>query len=245
MRLLVNFWGVVGLFFYVGFGAHAAALSDSAGIVLESTRVIYPERLIKGITFTVTNRTEQMYLLQSRVVPWGSAQTPSAEAPFIVVPPLTRFAPDDALTLRIRLTKHDLPTDRESVFGLLLKAIPSQSAPNSLSDEGAKMALALQNNLKLFYRPVGLVEIDPEERAEALQFTRQGTQLKVHNPTPYYVTLGEIKTGTEVVTLGDLRMLAPFSTTFFDVSVTPPISLSWYIIDDDGRPTPRQSQFLK
>ncbi|MEB7886834.1 fimbrial biogenesis chaperone [Serratia fonticola] len=247
MGFFIRLSVVLGLFFFAGFGAQGAAPGDSAGIVLESTRVIYPGSEKKGIAFTVTNRTGQTYLLQSRVVPWGSAQAPSETSgavPFIVVPPLTRFAPDDALTLRIRLTKNDLPTDRESVLWLSLKAIPSQPAPGSSLGEGAKMVLALQNNLKLFYRPAELVTMEPEARAEALQFTRQGTQLLVHNPTPYYVTLGEIKTATEALALGEQRMLAPFSTTAFNSPVTQPTSLSWHIIDDDGRHTPNQSRSL-
>jgi P pilus assembly chaperone PapD len=233
--------------FFLSAVAQAAAPGESAGIVLESTRVIYPGSATKGITFTVTNRTGQTYLLQSRVVPWGAvpgASSPAAEAPFIVVPPLVRFAPDDALSLRIRLTKPDLPTDRESVFGLSLKAIPSQSAPGSESEVGAKMVLALQNNLKLFYRPTELVEMTAGARAQALQFRLHGTELKMHNPTPYYVTLGEVKADSQTVVLGEQRMLAPFSTIDVNLPGARPKSLSWQIIDDDGRPTPRQSQPL-
>lgn len=243
MRIWIS---VVMVFFFLSALAQAAAPGESAGIALESTRVIYPESETKGISFTVTNRTGQTYLLQSRVVPWGEVpgESSSAAAPFIVVPPLARFAPDDALTLRIRLTKHNLPADRESVFGLSLKAIPSQSAPGSESEAGAKMVLALQNNLKLFYRPTELVEMKAEARSRALQFTSLGTGLKVHNPTPYYVTLGEVKADSQTVILGEQRMLAPFSTVDVNLAVTRPKSLSWNIIDDDGRPTPRQSQSL-
>lgn len=106
------------------------------------------------------------------------------------------------------------------------------------------MVLALQNNLKLFYRPAKLEPLEAEARAEALQFKRRGTLLSVHNSTPYYVTLGEIKTATEAVTLGEQRMLAPFSTTTFNFPVTQSTSLSWHIIDDNGRHTPRQSRSL-
>jgi len=242
MRALVS---VVMIFFFLSMATQAAVPGDSAGIALESTRIIYPGSAKNGITFTVTNRTGQTYLLQSRVVPWESVPGESsyAAAPFIVVPPLARFAPDDALTLRIRLTKPDLPTDRESVFGLSLKAIPSQSAPGS-ELEAAKMVLALQNNLKLFYRPTELVEMKAEARAQALQFTPHGTELRVHNPTPYYVTLGEVKADSQTVVLGEQRMLAPFSTVDLNLPVTRPKSLSWQIIDDGGRSTLRQSQSL-
>lgn len=244
MRIWASIWVVMG-YFFLSVPIQAAAPGDSAGIALESTRVIYPGSATKGITFTVTNRSGQTYLLQSRVVPWGaspSASSPARVAPFIVVPPLARFAPDDALTLRIRLAKQNLPTDRESVFELSLKAIPSQSAPGSQSE--SMMVLALQNNLKLFYRPMELVEMTAEARAQALQFTLHSSQLKVHNPTPYYVTLGEMKADSKTVVLGELRMLAPFSTVDVNLTGARPKSVSWNIINDDGRPTPRQSQSL-
>lgn len=246
MRIWASIWVVMG-FLFLSAAAQAAVPGESAGIALESTRVIYPGSAKNGITFTVTNRTGQAYLLQSRVVPWGaspSASSPAAVAPFIVIPPLARFAPDDALSLRIRLTKQDLPTDRESVFGLSLKAIPSQSVPGSESEAEAKMVLALQNNLKLFYRPTELAEMTAEVRAQALQFRLQGTELKAHNPTPYYITLGEVKADSKTVVLGEQRMLAPFSTVEVNLPGARPKSVSWNIINDDGRPTPRQSQSL-
>jgi len=244
MRVWVS---VVMGFLFLSVAAQAAAPGESAGIVLENTRVIYPGSAKKGITFTVKNRTGQTYLLQSRVVPWGDASSgvsPAEVAPFIVVPPLARFIPDDALTLRIRLTKHDLPTDRESVFGLSLKAIPSQSAPGDDSEAGAKIVLALQNNLKLFYRPTELVEMTAEVRAQGLKFGVQGSELTVHNTTPYYVTLGEMKADNHTVVLDEQRMLAPFSTAYVNLPVARPQLLSWNIFDDDGRLTPSQSQSL-
>lgn len=239
-------YAVMVLFFLSG-SVQAMQKEHGAGIALESTRVIYPGTATKGITFTVTNRTEQTYLLQSRVVQWGMASdesAPASVAPFIVVPPLARFAPDEALTLRILLTKQDLPTDRESVFGLSLKAIPNQSPPGDESQNEAKMILALQNNLKLFYRPASLVEMSAKARAEALRFSLQNNELKAHNPTPYYITLGEIKTDNQPVIPGEQRMLAPFSTVNLKLYGERPKSLSWQIIDDDGRLTPRQSQAL-
>lgn len=244
MRIWASIWVVMG-FLFLSTAAQAAAPGESAGIALENTRVIYRGSEKNGITFTVTNRTGQVYLLQSRVAQWGASPSASSSAaPFIVIPPLARFASDDALSLRIRLTKQDLPTDRESVFGLSLKAIPSQSAPGSESEAEAKMILALQNNLKLFYRPTELAEMTAEVQAQALEFGLHGTELKVYNPTPYYITLGEVKADSKTVALGKQRMLAPYSTVEVNLPGARPKSVSWNIINDDGRPTPRQSQSL-
>lgn len=224
----------------------AMAMPESEGIALERTRVIYLASAKNGITFTVTNRTSTVYLLQSRVLPWGTTSSAEdaggAEAlatPFIVLPPLLRFPPEEAITLRIRLTKNALPQDRESLFSLSLKAIPSQSKPGEDADvSGASMVLALQNNLKLFYRPEGLAVMSAEARAEALQFAPQDTHLAVTNPTPYYVTFGTLDIGTTAVAFGEQRMLAPYSSATYDVQVRAGAAVSWQVMDDEGGRTP-------
>lgn len=247
----------IAMLMFIGFSVHAAAPGEGEGIELQSTRVIYSGNEKKGITFTVTNRTSQLYLLQSRVIPWAvsdSAEEPKVASvdesmasvvPFIVVPPLIRFAPEDEMTLRIRLTENSLPKDRESVFILALKAIPSQSAPGRSSEnEGMKIVLALQNNLKLFYRPEGLLAMDAIERSKQLQFSRQGKQLTINNPTPYYVTLGDVRLDTQPVPLDNRKMIAPFSAETYEVSLEGAKSVNWQIIDDEGRKTPSQTQPL-
>lgn len=227
----------------------AMAMPESEGIALERTRVIYPASAKNGITFTVTNRTSTVYLLQSRVLPWAAVSSTSDRAedapaesvapPFIVLPPLLRFPPEEAITLRIRLTKNALPQDRESLFSLSLKAIPSQAKPGADADvSGASMVLALQNNLKLFYRPEGLAVMSAEARAAALQFAPQGAHLTATNPTPYYVTFGTLDIGTTAVPFGDQRMLAPYSSATYDVSVKSGATVSWQVMDDEGGRTP-------
>lgn len=235
--------------------AKAEIPSESNGIVLQGTRVIYPSNEKNGITFTVTNRTSQVYLLQSRVLSWPvlaaqddlqlSEETKgevTTNAPFIVLPPLIRFAPLDEMTLRIRLTKNTLPVDRESVFMLALKAIPAQS--DSEERSGAKMVLALQNSLKLFYRPEGLPFMDGDERAKQLQFSHQGMQLEVKNPTPYYVTMSDISVDMNSVSLEGHSMIAPFSVERYGLSTSGGRSVSWQIIDDNGLKSTVQTQRL-
>ncbi|WP_052329017.1 fimbria/pilus periplasmic chaperone [Providencia sneebia] len=254
------------------YGHMAAAITskEPTGIELQSTRVIYPGDAKNGMTFTVTNRSSQVYLLQSRIQPWRNAVLASQDShdpklvndinvhpsamkedkettlsPFIILPPLVRFSPNDAIVLRIRLVKNTLPKDRESVFTLMLKAIPSQALPKNLADKaGLSMALALQNNLKLFYRPAGMPLMTSTERAEKLQFTRQNSELVVTNPTPYYVTLSDIQINRVPVPLHSQRMLAPFSKAQFTLARHSGDVVSWQTIGDDGMNTPAQTQKL-
>lgn len=77
-----------------------------------------------------------------------------------------------------------LPQDRESLFYLNVREIPPKpDKPNTLQ-------LAMQSRIKLFYRPAAVI---PKTRSEIWQdqvvFQKNGNQMTVQNPTPYYVTI--------------------------------------------------------
>ena len=157
--------------FIISSPSYGSTGNNPDGIKLQSTRVIYPGESHNGITFTVTNNTAKPFLLQSRVIPWQADEqdnvsgNQSGGVPFIVLPPLQRLEASDALMLRIRLTRNTLPKDRESVFILSLKTIPGQEK----NTDSASLTLAMQNNLKLFYRPEGMPEYDVSEFAREIR----------------------------------------------------------------------------
>ncbi len=240
-------------------GGIAALLSITAqanmpdeGISLQGTRLIYAAKAKNGVTFNVTNNSAQVYLLQSRVLPWKTQDTEPAVTqdhdqkltPFMVLPPLVRFSENETVTLRIRLTENRLPVDRESAFTLALKAIPGQPAPEMAKGEGAKMVLALQNNLKMFYRPEGLPQMDANVRAKKLQFAYRDGQLEINNPTPYYATFGELSIDGRAISPSSIPMVAPYSHVLHAIKTTDKAEIRWKIIDDLGRKTAEQTQRL-
>lgn len=218
--------------------AQAGNLSqEQDGITLSNTRVIYPGDARNGITYTLTNNTPRPYLLQSRILPYGDStpdnETREAEkTPFIVLPPLTRFEPDTALTLRIRLTQNVLPQDRESVFTLALNAIPAQTE----TGEQTRLVISTQNNLKLFYRPAGLPPADETTLAEQPVFRRSDNTLTVKNPSPFYITFSSLSAGNTNIDLRNTRMVAPFSEQSWPLPAGAGGTLRWQLITDDGRP---------
>lgn len=227
--------------------AHGENIGNMDGVKLQSTRVLYPGENKNGITFTVTNNTTQPYLLQSRVRSWQpesvekSPQVDTHDIPFIVLPPLQRFEPAEALTLRIRLTRNTLPKDRESLFVLSLKTIPGQNETKG----SAQLALAMQNNLKLFYRPEGLPEYGPAQLAETLRFQRLEGQLKVVNPTPYYLTFRSLSVGKNSVEANALsQMVPPFGQRVYPLLSDARGQVTWRLIDNTGRNTPEQQSSL-
>lgn len=227
--------------------ANAAGVDNQEGITLQSTRVVYSEKAKNGITFTVANDTEQPYLMQARVLPWVAApentqnEQHAQEVPFVVLPPLQRFEPNEKLTLRIRLTNNMLPTDRESVFVLSLKAIPRQAPSN----EVPQLVLAMQNNLKLFYRPKGLPEYNLDQLARQLRFRQRGQQLLVTNLSPFYVTFRSLSMGGAFFDAKALsRWVLPFGEQFYPIPVNAQGEIAWQLIDGVGRVTPERYSSL-
>lgn len=213
------------------------------GLTLHSTRVVYPYDAKNGVTYTITNNTAIPYLLQARLLPWEENSSRKAEnnnaepvddnlTAFIALPPLQRFEPGETLTLRI-LQKHNLLTqDKESIALLSLTAIPAQSKDTA---EGAQMILAVQNNLKLFYRPVGLPEHNLDNIAEQLQFKRTQNTLTLKNPTPFYVTLASLSVGKTDLNLSPSRMVPPFGEVQWPLDASHVANdIHWQLMEDDG-----------
>ena len=74
-------------------------------------------------------------------------------------------------------------------IGWMLKQFRQQMRKNTQKNT---LQLALQNKIKLFYRPENL-PVQPGKARNMLRFKYEGKQLKVINPSPYYLTLTGIK----------------------------------------------------
>lgn len=218
-------------------GSVALAEESAQGITLSTTRVVYPQTATNGITYTLTNNTDQVYLLQSRVLPSETGEhvegADERKAPFIVIPPLMRFEPGVAVTLHIRQTDTSLPRGRESLWRLALKTIPTQKNTDGMKDGNPSMVLALQNNLKLFYRPTDMVPLSEEERSKQLQFSQADGYLSVTNPTPYHLTFNELQVDKQPLVLDQQRMLGPYGTQRYRLA-KPAAAVSWTLLLDDG-----------
>lgn len=177
------------------------AVSVEAGVVLNTTRVIYPAK-DKEVSLGVHNSGRGEILLQSWLEPGVDGATASS-LPFVITPGLARMAGGDRQLLRIIYAGAGMPEDRESVFWLNAQEIPQEAAPNTLQ-------VAIRQRIKVFFRPRGL-EGDPFKAAEGLQWRVQGDGLHVENPGPYHVSmigLG-VTQGNHELMSKDSQMLAP------------------------------------
>jgi P pilus assembly chaperone PapD len=194
-----------------------------AGVVVGGTRLIYDGGK-KESALNINNPDAVPYLIQS----WVDAQEgDSAKAPFIITPPLFRLDGGQNNLLRVVRAGGNLPTDRESLYWLNVKAIPSvEKKENTLQ-------IAIKTRIKLIYRPQGLVG-NLEEAAGKVTWRRNGDRLQVTNPSPYYLTFFNLKLNGRAIT-GN-TMVAPQASASFPLPTASGTggSLSWQIINDYG-----------
>ncbi|MFO6298536.1 fimbrial biogenesis chaperone [Rahnella selenatireducens] len=230
-----------------------ASPEKPSGFSLNQFRIVYPAAEKKGITWSVTNNTDRAYLMQSWIRPVDfSTGLPAAEIdnkapgdsiPLMVTPPLKRIDAGEPLQLRIRLTGMTLPQDRESVFYLSVKGIPS--VPDKASQNGGQLVLAVVNNMKLFYRPEGLPEDGVKGAAKQLRFSLQNEALVVDNPSPFYLNFSQLTVGGKSFAADDLRRLVPpKGQQRYPVTVGMCGAVEWQLVDEDSQVTPLQRQTL-
>lgn len=112
----------------------------------------------------------------------------------IITPPLFVSEPKSENTLRIIYTGPPLAADREYLFWMNVKTIPSVDK-NALNGRNV-LQLAILSRMKLFLRPIQLQEL-PAEAPDTLKVSRSGNYINVHNPSPFYVTLVNLQVGSQ------------------------------------------------
>ncbi len=96
--------------------------------------------------------------------------------------------------LRIMYIGAPLAKDRETLFFTSVRAVPSTTK----REEGNTLKIATQSVIKLFWRPKGLAYPLGEAPAK-LRCTSSADMVTVSNPTPYFITLTDLKIGGKVV----------------------------------------------
>ncbi|WP_336768278.1 molecular chaperone [Pantoea endophytica] len=214
-------------------GACIISLTCQASITVGGTRLIYNASENEA-SLPVSNTQDGVpYLIQSWV---ELSENSEGQVPFIVTPPLFRLDAGHENTLRIIYTgEKKLPENRESVFWLNVKSIPSMTR----SDEN-RLLIAVKTRMKLFYRPALLASKLAGEAWEKLKFEPRGEHLLIINPTPFYVSLYSLKVGDKSIC--QPPMISPFSSeTVAGIGK----QVTWKAINDFGGVTTEKRQVLK
>lgn len=238
------------------FSIHQQAI---AGLVAGATRMIYqPES--RERTLMLANTNDYPVVVQTWVDDGDVDSTPDqAKAPFMVLPAVFKMQPGAAQGLRIINKGDNLPTDRESVYWLNLYEIPPKSRRND--DAYAQVAMAMNTQMKIFYRPAGLTP-KPEEAMKKVSFTLHKQDKKyvlvAKNPSPYHVSFGQIQLQNRqqnhppqnyaIAQQMDM-MVSPFSERQYQfeqqpTSLSGELTLDYIYFDDAGNQV-KNSQLVK
>nr|WP_155404022.1 molecular chaperone [Citrobacter amalonaticus]EKV5655414.1 molecular chaperone [Citrobacter farmeri] len=206
------------------------ASASHAGVSIGGTRLIFPGDK-KEVSLTVANSDKgSPVLIQSWV---DEGENSKVKAPFIVTPPLFRLDPGKENILRAVRTGGKLAEDRETLYWLNIKSIPSAKKSEVQSNV---LQLAIKNRLKFIYRPNSVVG-SPEENANKLVWKRIGNQIQATNPTPFYMNLSMLVIGgkTYSPSLPEQTYIAPRSVRLYNIpSGTSNNNVKWKVINDYG-----------
>lgn len=216
------------------FALNTVSASAGGGITLGSTRILYPENS-KQMSVSVSNTSDDSsFLVQS----WVENEKGAKTKDFIITPPLFKSGPKNDNLLRVMYVGQPLPKDKESLFYFNTKAIP---ALDKNDDGGSALILATVTRIKMFVRPEGL-PILPEKAKEALEFKKADGGVTISNPSPYYLTLTDIKVGGKSV---EGVMVPPKDSAFLKVPTGVSGTLIFSTINDYGGITKPQVADLK
>ncbi|EBY1953401.1 molecular chaperone [Salmonella enterica] len=197
--------------------------STCASVVVGGTRLVYDGGK-KEASLSVSNLDKTPYLIQSWV---ENSPNSSEKAPFIITPPLFRLEGEQENVLRVVRSSGNLPVDRESMYWINIKSIPSLTSDSPQNT----LQIAVKTRIKLIYRPQGL-QGSPEEQTEKLIWQRKGNNLQLINPTPFYMNFHQVKVGESE--LEGVAYVAPMSINSFTLPKVTAGQVSWKIINDYG-----------
>lgn len=202
----------------------AGFTAANAGVVIGGTRVIY-DGTKKEATLSVNNPDNTPYLIQS----WIETLNGGAEkAPFVITPPLYRLDHGQQNVERI-IMAGALPQDKESLYWLNIKSIPSAPRKDNT------LQIAIKTRIKLIYRPAALKGTAPEEVADKLTWSVAGNQLQVTNPTNYVMNFNEVTVNGKK--LDDVTFVMPGSSARFNLPQgVHGGAMTFTIINDYGGP---------
>ena len=214
-------------------GTCLLSLPGQASITVGGTRLIY-NGAENEASLPVSNSKDAVhYIIQSWI---ELSENSKEQVPFIVTPPLFRLDGGHENTLRVIYTgETSLPENRESVFWLNVKSIPSMTR----SDEN-RLLIAVKTRMKLFYRPAALASENAGEAWTRLTFEPRGERLVINNPTPFYVSLYSLTVGNK--TIAPPPMISPLSSVTVAGSGK---QVAWKAINDFGGVTTEKRQMLK
>lgn len=204
-------------------------LPAHAGIVIYGTRIIYPAEK-NEVLVQLMNQGERSSLVQSWIDDGDTSLPPEKiKVPFLLTPPVVKVAGDSGQQIKIKKMANMLPNNKESLFFLNVLDIP----PNNPDSAGKNvLKFAMQNRVKLFYRPKGISPVN-KHTFQKLSMKRSGSIYSIKNDAANWITVTEVKANNVKIN-NESIMLAPLSSADVTLKSANTNQYKMTIIDDHG-----------
>lgn len=200
-----------------------------ADVVIYGTRVIFPSER-NEIVVQVMNQSSKGSLVQAWIDDGDTTVPPEKiQVPFLLTPPVVRIKGHSGQQIKIKKMANALPSDKESLFYFNVLDIP----PNASEQEGKNtLKFAMQNRLKLIYRPKGIESVT-QDSIKRLGLSKTQNGLDIKNDSANWITIPKIEANRVQLNAKTL-LLPPLSSQ--SVTLKPNASRQYNvtIIDDRG-----------
>lgn len=202
-----------------------------ASVVLNNTRIVIDNDKM-GRTVQFTNSGDKPVLVQIQAEEDGDPGAP----PFIALPPVFRMLPNAGQTVKVNITKDNIPDDRESLFYMNYMEIPSVKKDEQ---DKNKLYLIVKSRVKVIVRPAGLV-FSVNKIRERLSFGMSGNTVTIKNTSPFYANLRSfyLAGGAGKISYPDSVTVPPFGESHVKVKnaggTTAELKMTALIINDFG-----------
>jgi P pilus assembly chaperone PapD len=161
-----------------------------AAISLAGTRLIFDGRF-REVSIQASNQGDNEVLLQAWLSDASGHANSVGDLPFVVTPHLVQLPAQGKQSLRLLYQGVGMPSERESLLHLYVMEIPRRSEARQ------QLTIAVRQRINVFYRPAGL-RGNPADAAQALSWhlakgPGEASELRVHNPTPFHVSLLDLR----------------------------------------------------
>lgn len=200
--------------------------SYAGGVSLGATRLVYPTSKDQ-VTLKIYNTDEKgNYLVQS----WITDKNDKKVKDIIVTPPLfiIKSGTDNLLKVVYTGDKQSLPVDREQLYFLNAKVIPSLTEQEQKSENS--LLISTTTRIKVFIRPDAIKD-DPLESYKQITCSNEAGKITLTNSSPFYINLVSISNNG--MKISDAETIAPMSSVFVNGSAKGN-SLSFNFINDYG-----------
>ncbi|WP_436856480.1 fimbria/pilus periplasmic chaperone [Citrobacter tructae] len=207
----------------------ALMLPAHADVVIYGTRVIYPSER-NEIIVQLMNQSSKASLVQSWIDDGDTTIPPEKiQVPFLLTPPVVRIKGKSGQQIKIKKMPNSLPADKESLFYFNVLDIP----PNVSEQEGKNtLKFAMQNRLKLVYRPKGIATVTQESIKKIALIKKQGA-MQIKNDTANWITIPKIDVHNAQLNTKTI-LLPPLSSQSVTLKSSTSSQYNITIIDDRG-----------